>query len=149
MSGPPQQPEKSPAEPAAAEKIDVPTLAPAASELSHVGVGRGMDCSCPHFFILTCSRVTAIYSPQGRDMSVALQSAGARLVCQVRVRKDGEQPTGLLQIHAEADLKVDKLLEMVQASVNRKLGMDFKDPTRPGRLTPCIPEDHAGFVGVR
>ena len=82
-------------------------------------------------------------------MSVALQSAGARLVCQVCVRKDGEQPTGLLKIHAEADLKVDKLLEMVQASVHRKLGMDFKHPTRPGRLTPCIPEGCAGCAGVR
>ena len=88
MSGPPQQPEESPAEPAAAEKIDVPTLAPAVSELSHVGVGRGMDCSWPHFFILACCRATAICSPQGRDHVCRIA------VCRCQARVPGVRAQG-------------------------------------------------------
>jgi len=70
------------------------------------------------------------------------------VVCQVRIRKDGKQPPGLLTISGEAG-NMGELIDLVETAVDGKLDMIFEHPTSPGKLSPCIPDDCSGFVGVR
>ena len=70
------------------------------------------------------------------------------VVCQVRIRKDGIQPPELLTINGEAG-NMGELIDLVETALDGKLDMIFEHPTSPGKLTPCIPDDHSGFVGVR
>ena len=65
------------------------------------------------------------------------------VVCQVRIRKDGMQPPGLLTINGEAGNMGD-LIILVETTVEGKLDMIFEHPTTPGKLSPCIPDDCSG-----
>ena len=162
MSSPPPQPEETPAQPARAEQFNVPTLAPAASVIPRGQAGRGEGCAGRTFFLWVDRQSAAFFAwlTPGRGC-VALQDAqdageqgvgdGASdaVVCQVRVRKDGQQPNGLLKIIGGPDLLVGKLLELVQTATNGKLGMRFDHPTNPGSLAPVIPDDYSGSFDVR
>lgn len=160
MSGPPQQPEETPAQPARAEKVDIPTLAPAASELPRGWAGWGGGCAGRTLFLWVNGSSAAFFAwlTPGRGC-VALQDvqdageqgvgngASDALVCQVCVLKKGEQPDSNLEIDFPPGLQVGKLVFEVERFADGKLGMRFDD--EGGSLIPVIPDDYRDRPEVR
>ena len=161
MSSPPQQPEETPAQPVRAEKVDMPTLAPAASDLPRGWAGWGevapgrtlflwVDGSSAAFFAwLTPGRgCVALQDVQDAGEQGVGNGASGALVCQVRVLKDGEQPDSLLEISYRPGLTVGELVLEIADYANGRLGMCFDDP-KGGSLTPVIPDDYRDRAEVR
>ena len=162
MSSPPQQPEETPAQPARAEKVDMPTLAPAASDLPRGWAGWGEVAPGRTLFLWVDGSSAVLFGwlTPGRGC-VALQDvqdageqgvgngASGALVCHVRVLKDGEQPDSLLEINAGPGLTVGELVSEVANFANGKLGMCFDDPKQGASLTPVIPDDYRDRSEVR
>ena len=78
-----------------------------------------------------------------QDVQDVSETTSDAFVCKVQVLKDGEQPPlPLLTFTAPNALcTIGQLLDEVKKETDGQRGIVFNHPTRPGRLTPCIPTD--------